>query len=135
MVKLVLIRQANHSQERKSRTSPKVSSHHYNLGAITKAVQPSISIYRKFDKARYIIDSRAIKNNTPIRFSGSCYLTIEGYEVFDLLPFILLENAVKYTQSGMEIVVIFNSVAKTVEISNVGPKVKNERSFIICFRK
>lgn len=97
-----------------------------NPSAITRAFQPNINIYRKFDKARFVIDTQSIKRNIPIHFVGECHLAIEGYEIFDLLPYIFFDNAVKYTRPGMEVTVKFNPEDRLVEISNIGPMVKKE---------
>jgi signal transduction histidine kinase len=98
-----------------------------NPSAITKATQPCIDIYKKFDKARFIIDAQANNKDIKLSFSGEFHLFFEGYEIFNLLPYILLDNAVKYTRPGMEINVNFDESLQSVEIINIGPKVKKDQ--------
>ncbi len=93
---------------------------------ITSGKQPNIQIYKKFDKCRYILNARAKKNNTNIDFVNESYFSITGYEIFDLLPYIILDNAVKYTPTYEPIKVEFNDSNKTVIITSIGPKLNDD---------
>lgn len=98
-----------------------------NPSTITSGKQPNIPVYKKFDKARFIINAQANNKKININFIGEAYFTIDGYEIFDLLPYILLDNAVKYTRNGMDIDVIFNENERTVAVKNIGPYIpKNQ---------
>lgn len=94
-----------------------------NPSAITSAIQSRIPVYKRFDKARFIIGAQAKAKKININFSGESHFTIEGFEIFDLLPYIILDNAVKYTQCGMEVNVIFDDNKRIVTIQNIGPQV------------
>lgn len=82
-----------------------------------------VEIRKKFDKVRYCMNSLCRKKNMNIDFRGTCYSRIEAYSVFDLLPYVLLENALKYTPDQQDIEVEFNESGNHVEIitKNIGP--------------
>jgi len=72
-------------------------------------------------------------------FIGESYSSVYATEPFELLPFILLENAIKYTPNGKDIVVEFREDKKGIYVSiqNVGPYVNSneiERLFEYRYR-
>ncbi len=79
-----------------------------NPGAITSATQPNIVIYRKFDKARFILAAQAKSKKLNLNFNNQSHFAISGYEIFDLLPYILLDNAIKYSVKNQDIDVYFD---------------------------
>jgi len=83
-------------------------------------------VYKKFEKASHCLE--VISANKMRCFSGVSYSNIEADETFELLPFILLENATKYTPEGKNIKVEFNESTKAicVSITNVGPFAEEE---------
>lgn len=85
-----------------------------------------IKIYKKFDKSRFILNQHAKKNRTNIIFHGESYTRIDGYQIFELLPYILLDNAVKYSPKKQNVEVTFNDYQKEVIVENIGPFVKKE---------
>lgn len=88
--------------------------------------QYSIPVYKKFDKARYILTQAAREKNIHIHFKEESTFTITGYDVFDLVPYILIENAVKYSVDDSNINVLFDDTSRTIIIENVGPKLTEE---------
>jgi light-regulated signal transduction histidine kinase (bacteriophytochrome) len=97
-----------------------------NPGAITSATQPNIAIYKKFDKARFILASQAKAKKVNINFINQSHFSINGYEIFDLLPYVILDNAVKYSAKKQDVDVYFDSTEKTVTIKNLGPQISKE---------
>lgn len=55
-----------------------------------------ISLYRKFEKARHCLEVITDEMNINIDFSGTSRSMGEFYEIIDILPFILFENAIKF---------------------------------------
>ncbi len=97
-----------------------------NPRAITSATQPNIIIYRKFDKARFILTAQAKAKKISINFNNQSYFLINGYEIFDLLPYILLDNAIKYSVKKQDVDVYFDDKEKTVVVKNLGPQIPRE---------
>jgi signal transduction histidine kinase len=98
-----------------------------NPSTITSATQPNISIYKKFDKARFILHSQAKAKKVNIDFHNSSYFSISGYEIFDLLPYILFDNAIKYSFKNQDIDVYFDDKNRQVAVKNIGPQISQEQ--------
>lgn len=54
------------------------------------------NIYKKFDKIRKILKNY-LKKATTITINGSSYLHFDAYPTFELVPLLIVENAVKYS--------------------------------------
>lgn len=94
-----------------------------NIGVLSMGASLPVNIYRKFDKVRYILKDYKNKNVT-IFFDGETtyeYAMNIGYA--DILPFLLLENAVKYTIGDHDIQVKFEEENDSlfVTIISFGP--------------
>jgi light-regulated signal transduction histidine kinase (bacteriophytochrome) len=97
------------------------------------------SVYGKFDKARKMLFSRARHKDVHISLCGKSRKKSEIYPVFDILPFLLVENAVKYAPSNSEIAITVDEYQRTIEvkIESMGPLVENDELLKIdtkCFR-
>lgn len=55
-----------------------------------------ISLYRKFEKARHCLEVITKELGIEILFKGESRAMDEYYEIIDILPFILFENAIKF---------------------------------------
>lgn len=97
-----------------------------NPAAVSKQLKMRTGIYKKFDKSRHILNNRANSKQISISFKGSSVNEFDAIEAFELVPFVILENAIKYSPSSREIQVIFNEQAREVEvlIKSCGPKVE-----------
>lgn len=86
------------------------------------------SVYGKFDKARKMLYSRARNKNARISLKGESRKKSELYPVFDILPFLLVENAVKYAPSNSEIEITVEEYAHSVDvkIESMGPLVERD---------
>lgn len=82
-------------------------------------------IYKKFDKARRILAEEARDRGVTIQLNGESRVEIDTLPVFELLPFVLLENAVKYSPRGQSVAVGFEPSGgrQTVTVTSVGPAV------------
>lgn len=85
-------------------------------------------IYKKFDKARYILSKRASSKQLKINFIGNSLSEFSAMEAFQLVPFVILDNAIKYSPVNQEINVSFNEINRelTVTVSSSGPMVNND---------
>ena len=82
-------------------------------------------IYKKFDKARRILAEEARDRKVVIELKGESRVEIDALPVFELLPFVLLENGIKYSPLGQSVVVQFETVNKRqiVSTSSIGPSI------------
>lgn len=82
-------------------------------------------IYKKFDKARRILAEEARDRGVTFQLNGESRIEIDTLPVFELLPFVLLENAVKYSPRSQVVTVGFEPIGgrQTVTITSVGPAV------------
>lgn len=87
-------------------------------------------IYKKFDKTRYILSKQARQKEVEIKFIGNSLLEIDALQAFELVPFVLLENAVKYSPPKQDVSVTFTEGVKNKEldviISSLGPQLLDE---------
>ena len=82
-----------------------------------------VNVYKKFDKIRYILMGYKGKN-VPIVFKGETDFKYEMKLSYgEILPFLLLENAVKYTVGEKQVEVFFEEIKNNlyVTISSFGP--------------
>lgn len=82
-------------------------------------------IYKKFDKARRILVEEARDRGVTVRLEGESRIEIDALPVFELLPFVLLENGVKYSPRNQTVTVAFDAVGgrQVVTVSSIGPSV------------
>jgi signal transduction histidine kinase len=107
------------------------------LNAYDFSVNPNLAItqkrnylspYRKFEKVRHCLQSLFSRKNISMEFNGNSYSHIYANEIFELLPFLLLENCLKYTPNNQTVTVSFLDNPNTFEITieNIGPSLKSE---------
>ncbi len=95
-----------------------------NPEVITSSSQRA-SLYKKFDKARRVLEVYAKDQRVRIdQFDGASYYEMDSYQVLDFLPFVILENAIKYSPKDQNISVAFDdtSTSLKVTVSSLGPK-------------
>ncbi len=99
-----------------------------NPDLIKQQKQRSIAIYGKFDKVKRILYELAAQKKVEIGLIGECYDRIQSYDFFDILPFIFIENAIKYSPGNRKIQIMFESKTDllAVRINSIGPLVTNE---------
>lgn len=80
------------------------------------------AVHTKFYKAMKLL-RRYHGSNVTIKFEGESYNRYDLTASFEMLPYLLLENAVKFSPSGSEVKVEFYESEKELEvvISNIGP--------------
>lgn len=92
---------------------------------IITASQTRANLYKKFDKARIVLETYAKDKKVTINhFSGNSFYEIEAYSALDFLPFVILENAIKYSPSHQDIAVSFEDTATQLRVivNSMGPK-------------
>lgn len=98
-----------------------------NPAAVDRQPKHRIGIYKKFDKARYILGLRAREKKTKINFDGQSRLEFEALPAFELVPFVVLDNAIKYSPRDQSIDVSFTEAGQDLEVvvSSMGPVVED----------
>lgn len=93
-------------------------------------------IYKKFDKARYVLFKEAEGKKIKINFEGNSNYAIKAINAFDCVPFIILDNAIKYSPKNQPVEVNFNESQNDLEvtITSMGPKVSENNIHQLCER-
>ncbi len=78
-----------------------------NPDLITNAGTADISVHGKFLKASHSLSSKSWEQRDLIHFDGDCHVKLKGYKMFDILPFVLLDNALKFSPPDKDIYVNF----------------------------
>lgn len=101
-----------------------------NPALLSQKQKVRAGIYKKFEKARYVLSSAARDRKINLRFSGKSFSEIEAITAFDFVPFVILDNAIKYSpeRQMVEVKFVDDSLGKEgyVEVSSVGPTIGPE---------
>lgn len=76
-----------------------------NPDSLERQTKYSAGVYRKFDKARRILLPAAGRRGITIRLNGPSRNEIDVLPAFEMVPFVLVENAVKYSPNGQEVII------------------------------
>lgn len=87
-----------------------------------------IAIYKKVDKVKRIFQSKARANNITITMSGHSFNITFGPNIFEIVPYIFIDNAIKYSPTGGSInVTVQDSPAETLIIFfSYGPRINED---------
>lgn len=88
-----------------------------------------VNLYRKFEKAKKCLSLYAIDEEVQVVFEGNSHELIKAYEIIDIMPYILIENAIRYSPSQGIVNCKFNisdNALSSIEIKNIGPKLEEE---------
>jgi len=101
-----------------------------NPEAITRQPRYSAGVYKKFDKARHILLRSANRRQINIQLTGPSHNEIDVLPAFEMVPFVLIDNAVKYSPDGQDIKIFVTDNPSTgcrvkVDISSIGPTVES----------
>ncbi|MBE1273879.1 ATP-binding protein [Enterovibrio baiacu] len=108
-----------------------------NPEVITSQSKFNTGIFKKFQKASHCLDTYARDRGVRIMpFRGTSHMTIDMYQIFDLIPFVILENAIKYSPEDQSVSVHFEEVNQSslsVSVSSIGPcNTESEIEKIFC---
>lgn len=100
-------------------------------GQVGNGAKFNAVVYKKFDKARKILKSKCYKKKVDLQFNGNSTFTIRAMNSFDIVPFLILDNAIKYSPKDNEINVYFDSLDGSqskldVVITSIGPFVDSK---------
>ena len=117
---------------------------HVNPAAFASEPRRPVPIYGKFEKANHCLSMLAQRAGVSVRFIGQTRQSLRGIPILELVPVILLENAIKYSPRDQSVEVRFaNTHADDganyleVAVASVGPSLlpgESERVFENKFR-
>lgn len=87
------------------------------------------NLYRKFEKAKKCLSLYAQEENVSVTFSGNSHELIKAYEIIDILPYILIENGIRYSPVNGNVQCIFNvgnNKLQSIVVKNIGPKLDKD---------
>ena len=101
---------------------------HVNPNALASGNKIQIPIFRKFEKTKHCLQVECGRRKVQIKLDGQSFHSINGYDVFELLPFVLLENAIKYSPPEQAITVSFIEENHHLEviINSIGPTLSED---------
>jgi hypothetical protein len=87
-----------------------------------------ISVYKKFDKVQRCFRVTANRTGIRINMQGSSNGTVYGPPIFDIVPYLLLDNAVKYSPPDMPITVMCNESDQSIfcRVTSTGPTLNED---------
>tara|TARA_Y100000034_G_scaffold113770_1_gene149141 strand:- start:1012 stop:2094 length:1083 start_codon:yes stop_codon:yes gene_type:complete len=100
-----------------------------NPKIITASTPFQASVFQKFQKASHCLEIYARDAGVRISpFKGRLHTNIDMFPIFDFVPHVLLENAIKYSPSSQAIDVIFEEYPSSfdIKVESIGPSLKNE---------
>ena len=106
-----------------------------NPAAVRLQVPLRSGIYKKFEKAGHVLSLKARLRHVTIQMKGSSFMEIEALPSFELLPFVLLDNAIKYSPPYQPITVRFDESGHgtrlEVCITSIGPYLDHDEKSIV----
>lgn len=91
-------------------------------------IKGEIYVYRKFDKVQRCFRVTAHKRGIEFEISGSSTKATYGPPIFDLVPYLLLDNAVKYSPDRFPVKIVCNDAAQSIfcSVTSKGPRITEE---------
>lgn len=98
-----------------------------NPQSVSRQATLRAGIYKKFEKARHLLGLKSRMRRVPIQVRGNSYIEIDALPAFELVPFVILDNAVKYSPSDRPVTVSFEETQGQfvrVTVASCGPYVE-----------
>ncbi|MBB6221928.1 sensor histidine kinase [Rhizobium leguminosarum] len=88
----------------------------------------NVPLYRRSDKVIKSFTAFAAKKNIRMHKQGASFGEARGPNAFEIIPYVLLDNAIKYSPYNNDITIKFKEDAGIFEISvaSVGPKIADD---------
>lgn len=100
----------------------------YNRGVASEQTPEDIRFFPKIDKVQKCLKGQAAGRSIKCTMTGTAYGKIHGPPIFELVPFVILENAIKYSPSKGTIQIRINEEEEkeVLRIESFGPRIKDE---------
>lgn len=97
--------------------------------AVLKEDKKPVVAYQKFDKIKRSLEARAAEKNIKIYMDGLSHGRVNAMKVFDVIPYILVQNAIKYSPANREVRVHAwdddDATRVVFRVRNWGPKLED----------
>jgi signal transduction histidine kinase len=95
----------------------------YESGLSAARPNEKISVFKKVDKVLRCFSNKMWDRKLSYRVEGSSYAFIFGPPIFEIVPFVIVENAVKYAPPNTEILIKFEEINNEiiVRFDSYGP--------------
>lgn len=100
-----------------------------NPHIVTASTPFQASPFQKFQKASHCLEIYARDAGVKISaFRGTLHSNIDMFPIFDFVPHVILENAIKYSPSGQSVDVVFEEFTTSFEIKveSLGPTLRKD---------
>jgi len=109
-----------------------------NPAAVMLQVPLRAGIYKKFEKATHVLSLKARLRHVSMQMKGASFLEINALPSFELLPFVVLDNAIKYSPPYQSVTVRFDESTDRkhleVVVSSVGPYMEPDEKVMVLER-
>lgn len=97
-----------------------------NPDALSRQPRVRAGLYKKFEKSKYVLAERAHRKGLSVKFSGRSYGEFDALQSFELIPFVIMDNAIKYSPPDQAVEVEFYETQKilSASVSSLGPMLK-----------
>lgn len=97
----------------------------YNKQLMEVDMKTTYNIYKIIDKVRKCMEERAKAKSVVVKLNANrdCCKDMQAYDCIELLPYLLLDNAIKYSPEGETVHIHINEQydRQHVQISSLGP--------------
>ena len=109
----------------------------YNKALMSASPKSTYNMYHSFDKSKRCLDDRLKEKNSKVKIIAPGNVqAIEAHDCVELLPYILLDNAIKYNKKGTDIIVdIVDSVYEShIQVKSISLYVNDKEIEKLCLR-
>ena len=94
----------------------------------TAPIAEKVPVYRRFDKVKKCFEPIAASKDLVIQITGYSRGYSRGPDVFEIIPYVLIDNAVKYAPRKSTIEILFSEPANEIvcSVSSTGPKILDD---------
>lgn len=96
--------------------------------AVKRLTKKPTRAFNKFNKAKRSLEKRATEKNIYIQTSGASIGYVNMLPVFEVIPYLMFQNAIKYAPHNSQIIMASFETDSSVEftISNIGPRLDDD---------
>lgn len=76
-----------------------------------------IAIYKKFDKVSKLLEGQANERHIKIILKGESFSVCQANDIIELIPYLLLDNAIKYSMCYKDVYVVFDESPNCLVVS------------------
>jgi signal transduction histidine kinase len=98
----------------------------FSTGQFLEQSPDKIPVYKKVHKVVNCLKPKCIGTNKRITFQGPSDGRTYGPPIFELIPYVIIQNAIKYSPGGSEVVVKVSDFLGRVDlhVQSLGPKIR-----------